>query len=1034
MKQIITLLFALNILSLSAQMSGTYTVSPNGSGPNNFNSITSAIQALDSVGINGPVVIDIASGTYAEQIEIPFIIGNSTTNTITILGSSDTTSPTTITYSPTNFFENYLIRLDSTRNVTIKNLTLVPTGNAFGGMITVRSSNYNISIMSIKGLGNYITSGSFNLDHFAFLMYEWTPNTYCRGNWVIKDNEVSAVSTFIELSGIGIGNAINNLLIRKNVVQSAAAMHIRYVENAVIDSNVIDVSQSNNGYPYTHIEYLNGHLAFNDNLTNCTTGLMVTPNGQSGAASPTTLDIHRNTFNTLFNGIQVFQNSSAFNQNVTKVDITNNKINVLLNKSSGTIIGIDLNEIQSTLSNPSIITNNMISIWDSVSTSTPFGLKLNSCKNVHVFHNSVSLIKSGVNPNSAGIYLNGPSNSSAPNLIINNIFRYFGPNTCLSIASNLIPHSDWVSDHNNYYTNGNHVARTGPFNAFSLSSWVAAKGVDSSSFNVDPQFVSPQDLHASATILNNSGIPLGVTHDFDGDIRSSTTPDIGADEFMPIVTCAQAGKPFYIQRTKNSFNINWIQVNSGASSYEVRYRVHGTTNYTTIVASKNLTGLQPNTKYDISIRDICGPGDTAAWSTEATLRTLTCNPVEQCQYTAFLHGILGSTLGWQNSGMRIYLKSQGEILDTLGQNYTSGPVAVQNFSLCQGDSIDIIFYHNGLGHTVDFELLNSYGDTVFAYVGTNGLNYPMHNMGTFITECRQSAEITFQVDMKNRILSPLGVHIMGNFQGWNPSTTSMVDPDGDGIYSYTMNSFVGEIYQYKFVNGSSMGSVEMVPSQCRYGTSSNRRDSVSSVTYTTPIVCYSECDTCELDIQLRVDMSWEKSHGTLANHVYVMEKSAAGTIQHLMSDLDNDGIYTVTMQIPLNSSFSYLFANDTVEEPSTNLSTCGVPFGGGIFFRTFQGGMIDSTLEVVCFSKCHGCTINLDELESTQPYVYPIPTTGRLYIEHFEGEYQIYSIENQIIYSGTIEEVLDLSMMPEGVYFLKIQNIQGCHAIRIIKI
>jgi hypothetical protein len=55
MKHAITLLFAVSFIGLSAQMSGTYTVSPGGSGSNNFTSITAAIHALYSAGINGAV-------------------------------------------------------------------------------------------------------------------------------------------------------------------------------------------------------------------------------------------------------------------------------------------------------------------------------------------------------------------------------------------------------------------------------------------------------------------------------------------------------------------------------------------------------------------------------------------------------------------------------------------------------------------------------------------------------------------------------------------------------------------------------------------------------------------------------------------------------------------------------------------------------------------------------------------------------------------------------------------------------------------
>ena len=45
--------------------------------------------------------------------------------------------------------------------------------------------------------------------------------------------------------------------------------------------------------------------------------------------------------------------------------------------------------------------------------------------------------------------------------------------------------------------------------------------------------------------------------------------------------------------------------------------------------------------------------------------------------------------------------------------------------------------------------------------------------------------VTFRVDMNGQTVSPDGVHIAGNFQGWNPSGTPMTDADGDGVYEHT---------------------------------------------------------------------------------------------------------------------------------------------------------------------------------------------------------------------------------------------------------
>jgi hypothetical protein len=60
-------------------------------------------------------------------------------------------------------------------------------------------------------------------------------------------------------------------------------------------------------------------------------------------------------------------------------------------------------------------------------------------------------------------------------------------------------------------------------------------------------FVSLTDLHAltsstAAAALNAAALPItGITVDFDNETRSTTTPDIGADEFVSVVSSSTKG-------------------------------------------------------------------------------------------------------------------------------------------------------------------------------------------------------------------------------------------------------------------------------------------------------------------------------------------------------------------------------------------------------------------------------------------------------------------------------------------------------------
>src|SRR6056300_1309111 len=104
------------------QLSGTYTIDPNGTGTNNYTSFTSAISALSTSGVNGAVTFNVKQGTYSEQVTIPSVTGASATNSITFQADPTNTAAATVTYSPTGTADNWTIRLNGCSNITIKGL------------------------------------------------------------------------------------------------------------------------------------------------------------------------------------------------------------------------------------------------------------------------------------------------------------------------------------------------------------------------------------------------------------------------------------------------------------------------------------------------------------------------------------------------------------------------------------------------------------------------------------------------------------------------------------------------------------------------------------------------------------------------------------------------------------------------------------------------------------------------------------------------------------------------------------------------
>jgi len=105
--------------------------------------------------------------------------------------------------------------------------------------------------------------------------------------------------------------------------------------------------------------------------------------------------------------------------------------------------------------------------------------------------------------------------------------------------------------------------------------------------------------------------------------------------------------------------------------------------------------------------------------------------------------------------------------------------------------------------------------------------------------------LRFKVDMRNEAsISPNGVHVAGNFQGWDTAATYLYSFDGD-IFEYItyvdsgMPSFE---HEFKYFNGNSSGTQENVPTACS-NANTNRGVYVSKDTVLIA-VCFSQCSPC----------------------------------------------------------------------------------------------------------------------------------------------------------------------------------------------
>ena len=232
--------------------------------------------------------------------------------------------------------------------------------------------------------------------------------------------------------------------------------------------------------------------------------------------------------------------------------------------------------------------------------------------------------------------------------------------------------------------------------------------------------------------------------------------------------------------------------------------------------------------------------------------------------------------------------------------------------------------------------------------------------------------VTLTVDMTNEMVSTDGIHVAGNFQGWEPGDTPMMD-NGDGTWSYTFTSDTAATYQYKFVNGNMWGSDESVPAACAFD--NNRQITVDGMMGDVSAeACFGNCAACGITtVKFRVDMANEEV-STFGVHV-------AGDFQSWdasstpLTDEDGDMIYEAIYSFDASGideiNFKFINGNDWTDTSEQIGEECGD--GGGN--RTLAIDETDIVLSAnesgaaYCFNSCSSCVLPLIvnlEVDATQ--------------------------------------------------------------------
>ena len=137
-------------LTVKKGKSGTFSVGKNG----NYATIQAAIDDI-ATGIDGPIVINIATGTYNELVTVPEIAGTSEINTITLQSESGNYADVTISYnyyseppySDDKMAEEYgVFTFSGVDYFTLKNVTVTTTDLTFPSVVHVRNKSRHCTV------------------------------------------------------------------------------------------------------------------------------------------------------------------------------------------------------------------------------------------------------------------------------------------------------------------------------------------------------------------------------------------------------------------------------------------------------------------------------------------------------------------------------------------------------------------------------------------------------------------------------------------------------------------------------------------------------------------------------------------------------------------------------------------------------------------------------------------------------------------------------------------------------------------------
>jgi PKD repeat protein len=373
------------------------------------------------------------------------------------------------------------------------------SGNNAAVVLTYPTSNmtlfqtiaiYNVSYVKIKGMtikANYTSLGNYPYYPACILLAD------CMYDSVVNCRLLPNANTYGIHSRFGSKNFIGSNYC-KGVMRFNATHHSLVKNNTLVDGGIecgwdgATNSHAQNMMQFRENEFHRASFSY------------------TGAAPNDTIFVENNTIHDVATGIYVYTNGGTVVANILKNRIFN-------------ITGTGINVTTNIYNIKCTIVNNYVHT------------KIASAAGISLVKSSNSVLKfNSVNCQSSALQGKALTITSSTNIFAkNNIFSNTGNGYCCFL--DVVP-AGTIFDYNDYYNPSNRLGVVNGTVYQSLGSWGAAINGEANGKNLYPYFAHDTSFHIYQRNLNGAAIPLpGVTTDLEEDVRNTSAPDVGADEF-----------------------------------------------------------------------------------------------------------------------------------------------------------------------------------------------------------------------------------------------------------------------------------------------------------------------------------------------------------------------------------------------------------------------------------------------------------------------------------------------------------------------